>query len=135
MKKLLILALALTTTFSAFAQSRGVTRVETRDGRSIIRISVNENDRDQNRRIRDLEEAVRDLQDQVYDLSRTPRVRTEIQYVCSVRNSMTKRIYTERALTRLEAESAAKNACRSSADSFFCDSSATCQQTTVEVRY
>lgn len=136
MKKLLIIALVLTTTLSAFAQTRsGGARVDTRDGRSVLRITINENDRDQSRRIRDLEEAVRDLQDQVYDLSRASRTRLETQYVCTVRNTMTKRVYTERALSRAEAESFASNSCNRAEQRFFCESRAACEVSTVEVRY
>lgn len=87
MKKTLIVSLLALVAGIMTTQARDRDgSITLRDGRSVVRISIGDEDRNERvmvRRIRRLEEAVRDLQDTVYDLqTQTP---VENKYVCGVK--------------------------------------------------
>ena len=118
MKVFIAFALVLSS-FVASAQSKQVSgRLELRDGRSIVRISVNENENNLNLRIKLLEEAVRDLQAQVYDLRDSRQV--EKINICVLKTNFDGS-FIGRAPTQIEAEAIARNNC-TKVNASFCSS-------------
>jgi len=110
--KTLIAMLVLVTATTSFAQSRRDNgRIEIGNGRSTVRITVNDRvDSNQNERIRRLEEAVRDLQNQVYDLRDQPQTTIVRMNVCSLKSTFDG-TFIGKASTRIEAEAEARNKC------------------------
>lgn len=110
-------------------------RIIFRDGRSTVRISINER-RDLNLRIRLLEEAVRDLQAQVYDLRDSePRTRIVTTHVCTM-NTTFNGTFIGKATTKIEAEANARNNCtRQGRESFCASNRVICDVTQEEVSF
>lgn len=109
-------------------------RIIFRDGRSTVRISVNERN-DVNLRIRMLEEAVRDLQAQVYDLrDAEPRTRVVTTHVCSMSTSFNG-TFIGKASSRVEAEAVTRQNCNRSRESFCSSNRVNCEVVQEEVAF
>lgn len=109
-------------------------RIIFRDGRSTVRISVNERN-DVNLRIRMLEEAVRDLQAQVYDLrDAEPRTRVVTTHVCSMTTSFNG-TFIGKASTKIEAEAVTRQNCSRSRESFCSSNRVNCEVIQEEVAF
>lgn len=137
MKALFALVLVITS-LAASAQSRRDDRLDGRiifrDGRSTVRISINERN-DVNLRIRMLEEAVRDLQAQVYDLrDAEPRTRIVTTHVCSMTTSFNG-TFIGKASTRIEAEAVTRQNCSRSREAFCSSNSVRCETIQEEVAF
>lgn len=137
MKALFALVLVVTS-LAASAQSRRDDRLDGRiifrDGRSTVRISINERN-DVNLRIRMLEEAVRDLQAQVYDLrDAEPRTRIVTTHVCSMNTSFNG-TFIGKASTRIEAEAVTRQNCSRSRESFCSSNRVNCEVIQEEVAF
>lgn len=126
--KALFALLLVVTSLAASAQRRDDRldgRIIFRDGRSTVRISINERS-DMALRIRMLEEAVRDLQAQVYDLRDSePRTRTVV--VCTLRSSFGEN-YIGKASSQTEAEYNARKSCENKNHSMHCSNRASCER-------
>lgn len=140
MKKLIVLGLlALTALSTAYAQRVDADgRFRTRDGQSIIRISVGDSrsDRDLANRVRRLEQAVMDMQNRIYDLeaSDTPRTRPVDIFVCSLKTSFDG-TFIGKANTKTEAEAITRNNCERGGGSFCSSARVTCERTVEYVNY
>jgi hypothetical protein len=139
MKALFALVLVVTS-LAASAQNRDRRddridgRIIFRDGRSTVRISVNERN-DVNLRIRMLEEAVRDLQAQVYDLrDAEPRTRVVTTHVCSMTTTFNGS-FIGKASTRIEAEAITRQNCTRTRESFCASNSVRCEVIQEEVAF
>jgi hypothetical protein len=137
MKALFALVLVITS-LAASAQNRRDDRLDGRiifrDGRSTVRISINERN-DVNLRIRMLEEAVRDLQAQVYDLrDAEPRTRIVTTHVCSMTTSFNG-TFIGKASTRIEAEAVTRQNCSRSREAFCSSNSVRCETIQEEVAF
>jgi hypothetical protein len=137
MKALFALVLVVAS-LTASAQSRRDDRLDGRiifrDGRSTVRISVNERN-DVNLRIRMLEEAVRDLQAQVYDLrDAEPRTRIVTTHVCSMSTSFNG-TFIGKASSRVEAEAVTRQNCNRSRESFCSSNRVNCEVVQEEVAF
>ena len=139
MKALFALVLVVTS-LTAAAQNRDRRddrldgRIIFRDGRSTVRISVNERN-DVNLRIRMLEEAVRDLQAQVYDLrDAEPRTRVVTTHVCSMSTSFNG-VFIGKASSRIEAEAVTRQNCSRSRESFCSSNRVNCEVIQEEVAF
>jgi hypothetical protein len=130
--KTLIAFLAIISSLSAFAQSRGGEidgRIILNNGSSTVRISINERN-DVHQRLRLLEEAVRDLQDQVFDLRDRPRREARSMVVCSLKTTF-EGTFIGKAPTKLEAEAEVRNKCED-ARAAFCSSAKVVCESVVE---
>jgi hypothetical protein len=137
MKALFALVL-IVTSLSASAQNRRDDRLDGRiifrDGRSTVRISINER-QDTALRIRMLEEAVRDLQAQVYDLrDAEPRTRIVTTHVCSMTTTFNG-TFIGKASTRIEAEAVTRQNCSRSRESFCSSNTVRCETIQEEVAF
>lgn len=144
MKKIISSLLLLTivlSSVSAFAQrdrdprnNNGRGTVVLRDGRSVVRIEVGDNnDRETAMRIRRLEQAVRDLQEQVYDLRDSePRTRTVTTHVCSMTTAFDG-TFIGKASTKIEAQGLALQNCEKAKASFCSSSVISCEAVQEEV--
>lgn len=137
MKALFALVLVVAS-LTASAQNRRDDRLDGRiifrDGRSTIRISVNERN-DANLRIRMLEEAVRDLQAQVYDLrDAEPRTRIVTTNVCSMTTTFNG-TFIGKASTKIEAEAITRQNCSRSRESFCASNRVNCEVIQEEVAF
>jgi len=137
MKALFALVLVVAS-LTASAQSRRDDRLDGRiifrDGRSTVRISVNDRN-DVNLRIRMLEEAVRDLQAQVYDLrDAEPRTRIVTTHVCSMSTSFNG-TFIGKASSRVEAEAVTRQNCSRSRESFCSSNRVNCEVVQEEVAF
>ena len=96
-------------------------RIIFRDGRSTVRIAINDR-QDMALRIRLLEEAVRDLQAQVYDLrDAEPRTRIVTTHVCSMTTTFNG-TFIGKAQSRIEAEAITRQNCQRQGRESFCAS-------------
>lgn len=137
MKALFALVL-IVTSLSASAQNRRDDRLDGRiifrDGRSTVRISINER-QDTALRIRMLEEAVRDLQAQVYDLrDAEPRTRVVTTHICSMTTSFNG-TFIGKASSRIEAEAVTRQNCARSRESFCASNRVNCEAIQEEVSF
>lgn len=133
MKKLIVLGLlALMGLSTAFAQRDLDGRVRTRDGHSIIRITVGDSrsDRDLVNRVRRLEQAVMDLQDRIYDLEANDRpiTRAVNVYVCSMTTSFDG-TFVGKASTKIEAEAITRSKCTQARAAFCGSNTVQCERT------
>lgn len=137
MKAFFALFLVLTSLVASADDRRGDRldgRIIFRDGRSTVRIAVNER-REMELRIRLLEEAVRDLQEQVYDLrDAQPRTRVVTTHVCSLKTPFNG-VFIGKASTRTEAEALARQKCSRSEEAFCSSRSVNCEVVQEEVSF
>ena len=140
----LLLAIVLSSV-SAFAQrndrdprnnnnNNGRGTVVLRDGRSVVRIEVGENnDRETALRLRRLEQAVRDLQEQVYDLRDSePRTRIVTTHVCSMTTSFDG-TFVGKASSKIEAEALTRQKCQNARVAFCSSTVVRCEVVQEEV--
>lgn len=137
MKALFALVLVVTS-LAASAQNRRDDRLDGRiifrDGRSTVRISINER-QDMQLRIRMLEEAVRDLQAQVYDLrDAEPRTRIVTTHVCSMTTTFNG-TFIGKASTKIEAEAVTRQQCSRSREAFCASNRVSCEVIQEEVAF
>ena len=127
----------IVTSLSASAQQRRDerdARIVMRDGRSTVRISINDNrNTDVNLRIRMLEEAVRDLQAQVYDLQDTQvQTRVVTTHVCSMSTTFYG-TFIGKASSKVESEAITRQKCSQSRESFCSSNRVNCEVVQEEV--